>query len=209
MWYVSSNRDETRYEDPDRFDIRRKPEHQAFGAGGRHFCLGTALARLELRIMIEETLARFPEDRARGRAAWSNRCSSTSSRRCRCGWRRSAAGDRARGGRRRPSPRGPPATEPAGQWSTCSSRLPTSCTTVPMSPPSDCPPESVCDSPPDPPEPEPLEPLVPEPLSLEPLALEPDPLEPAPPEPELPEPDSLAPELPEPEGPTGPLPAGT
>ncbi|MEA2216321.1 MAG: hypothetical protein QOK19_1882 [Solirubrobacteraceae bacterium] len=61
MWYVSSNRDETRYEDPDRFDLRRRAEHQAFGAGGRHFCLGTALARLELRIMIEETLARFPD----------------------------------------------------------------------------------------------------------------------------------------------------
>jgi cytochrome P450 len=61
MWYVSSNRDETRYEDPDRFDVLRNPEHQAFGAGGRHFCLGTALARLELRIMFEETLRRFPE----------------------------------------------------------------------------------------------------------------------------------------------------
>ena len=61
MWYVSSNRDETRYEDPDRFDVTRNPEHQAFGAGGRHFCLGTALARLELRILFEETLARFPE----------------------------------------------------------------------------------------------------------------------------------------------------
>ncbi|HXR28616.1 MAG TPA: cytochrome P450 [Solirubrobacteraceae bacterium] len=61
MWYASSNRDETRYEDPDRFDLRRKAEHQAFGAGGRHFCLGTALARLELKILIEETLARYPE----------------------------------------------------------------------------------------------------------------------------------------------------
>jgi cholest-4-en-3-one 26-monooxygenase len=61
MWYASSNRDETRYEDPDRFDLRRKAEHQAFGAGGRHFCLGTALARLELRILIEETLARYPD----------------------------------------------------------------------------------------------------------------------------------------------------
>jgi len=60
MWYASSNRDETRYEDPDRFDVRRNPEHQAFGAGGRHFCLGTALARLELRVLLEETLARFP-----------------------------------------------------------------------------------------------------------------------------------------------------
>ncbi len=61
MWYPSSNRDETRYEDADRFDVTRNPEHQAFGAGGRHFCLGTALARLELRIMLEETLARFPD----------------------------------------------------------------------------------------------------------------------------------------------------
>jgi cytochrome P450 len=60
MWYASSNRDETRYEDPDRFDVRRNPEHQAFGAGGRHFCLGTALARLELKILFEETLARYP-----------------------------------------------------------------------------------------------------------------------------------------------------
>jgi cholest-4-en-3-one 26-monooxygenase len=60
MWYVSSNRDESRYEDPDRFDVRRNPEHQAFGAGGRHFCLGTALARLELQVLFEETLARYP-----------------------------------------------------------------------------------------------------------------------------------------------------
>jgi cholest-4-en-3-one 26-monooxygenase len=61
MWYVSSNRDETRFEDSNRFDVRRKAEHQAFGAGGRHFCLGTALARLELRILIEETLKRYPD----------------------------------------------------------------------------------------------------------------------------------------------------
>jgi cytochrome P450 len=60
MWYASSNRDETRFEDPDRFELRRTEEHQAFGAGGRHFCLGTALARLELRILIEETLKRYP-----------------------------------------------------------------------------------------------------------------------------------------------------
>jgi cytochrome P450 len=67
MWYVSSNRDESRYEDPDRFDVTRNPEHQAFGAGGRHFCLGTALARLELRILFEETLARYPEMELAGR----------------------------------------------------------------------------------------------------------------------------------------------
>jgi cytochrome P450 len=61
MWYVSSNRDETRYEDPDRFQAARNPEHQAFGAGGRHFCLGAALARLELKVLLEETLARYPQ----------------------------------------------------------------------------------------------------------------------------------------------------
>jgi cytochrome P450 len=61
MWYVSSNRDEDVHADPDRFDITRTEEHQAFGAGGRHFCLGAALARLELRILLEETLARYPD----------------------------------------------------------------------------------------------------------------------------------------------------
>jgi cytochrome P450 len=60
MWYVSSNRDEERFEDAERFDITRNAEHQAFGAGGRHFCLGAALARLELRVLFEETLARYP-----------------------------------------------------------------------------------------------------------------------------------------------------
>jgi cholest-4-en-3-one 26-monooxygenase len=71
MWYVSSNRDESRYEDPDRFDVTRNPEHQAFGAGGRHFCLGTALARLELRILFEETLARFPAMELAGTAGFA------------------------------------------------------------------------------------------------------------------------------------------
>lgn len=70
MWYPSSNRDESRYRDPDRFDATRNPEHQAFGAGGRHFCLGAALARLELRILIEQTLARYPGIRMAGAPTW-------------------------------------------------------------------------------------------------------------------------------------------
>jgi cholest-4-en-3-one 26-monooxygenase len=61
MWYLSSNRDESRYADPDRFDVTRRPDHQAFGAGGRHFCLGFALARLELQLMVEESLRRYPQ----------------------------------------------------------------------------------------------------------------------------------------------------
>ena len=66
MWYVSTNRDEDAYADPDRFDVLRNPEHQAFGAGGRHFCLGAALARLELKVLFEETLSRFPQMRLDG-----------------------------------------------------------------------------------------------------------------------------------------------
>lgn len=62
LWYIASNRDESVYEDADTFDIRRgRVQHQAFGAGGRHFCLGAALARLELKIMLEETLRRLPD----------------------------------------------------------------------------------------------------------------------------------------------------
>jgi cytochrome P450 len=70
LWYPSSNRDEDRYEDPDRFDVLRNPEHQAFGAGGRHFCLGTALARLELKILVQETIKRFPSMTIDGEPTW-------------------------------------------------------------------------------------------------------------------------------------------
>ncbi len=61
LWYSASNRDESEYKCPHQLDVKRNPEHQAFGAGGRHFCLGTALARLELKILVEETLRRYPE----------------------------------------------------------------------------------------------------------------------------------------------------
>lgn len=61
LWYVSGNRDATAFDDPDAFDVRRDPNpHQGFGGGGRHFCLGAGLARLELKLWIEETLNRFP-----------------------------------------------------------------------------------------------------------------------------------------------------
>ncbi len=61
LWYVSSNRDESVYENGQVIDITRKPDHQAFGAGGRHFCLGAALARLEIRMLLSETLRRLPD----------------------------------------------------------------------------------------------------------------------------------------------------
>ncbi|MEL7210066.1 MAG: cytochrome P450, partial [Actinomycetota bacterium] len=59
LYYLSANRDEDVFDDPFRFDITRDPnEHIAFGGGGAHFCLGANLARLELKIMFEELLAR-------------------------------------------------------------------------------------------------------------------------------------------------------
>lgn len=49
-------------EDPFSFDIDRDPNlHLAFGGGGPHFCLGASLARLELRVLLEELLPRLPD----------------------------------------------------------------------------------------------------------------------------------------------------
>jgi cholest-4-en-3-one 26-monooxygenase len=61
LLYESANRDETKFVDPQRFDVQRRPnEHVAFGFGS-HFCLGQALARLELRVMFEQLLVRVPD----------------------------------------------------------------------------------------------------------------------------------------------------
>jgi len=64
LWYIASNRDETVFPNPDKFDITREglaDRHQAFGGRGRHFCLGANLARLELKLWIQQTLERFPD----------------------------------------------------------------------------------------------------------------------------------------------------
>ena len=62
LLYPSANRDEAVFDDPQRFDIRRDPNpHVAFGAYGRHHCLGAPLARLELRVLFEELLSRFDD----------------------------------------------------------------------------------------------------------------------------------------------------
>jgi len=62
MYYVAANRDEAVFEEPGRFDVARWPnEHLAFGGGGPHFCLGAPLARLEIRLMLEELLRQVGE----------------------------------------------------------------------------------------------------------------------------------------------------
>ncbi|OBA80672.1 cytochrome [Mycobacterium sp. 1164966.3] len=60
MFYPSANRDESRFADPDRFDIGRAPNpHLAFGGGGTHFCLGANLARAEASAIIAEVMSRM------------------------------------------------------------------------------------------------------------------------------------------------------
>lgn len=57
----AAGRDERAFPDPDRFEIHRAMDHHVSFGYGVHFCLGAALARLEGRIALEETLKRFPE----------------------------------------------------------------------------------------------------------------------------------------------------
>ena len=60
--YASANRDAEVFARPHAFDIDRRPNpHVAFGGNGPHFCLGAALARLELRVMFETLLRRLPD----------------------------------------------------------------------------------------------------------------------------------------------------
>jgi cholest-4-en-3-one 26-monooxygenase len=61
LWYIAANHDPEVFDDPHRFDIRRSPnDYLAFGGGGPHFCLGSHLAKLEIRVMFEELLTRLP-----------------------------------------------------------------------------------------------------------------------------------------------------
>ncbi|MEV6865009.1 cytochrome P450 [Streptosporangium subroseum] len=60
MWFASGNRDERVFDAPYTFDVTRQDnDHVTFGKGSPHFCLGNALARLEIRVMFEELLPRI------------------------------------------------------------------------------------------------------------------------------------------------------
>jgi len=56
----SANRDERHFPDGERFDIHRRGAHLSFGQG-LHFCLGSALARMQARVALEEVLKRWPD----------------------------------------------------------------------------------------------------------------------------------------------------
>jgi cytochrome P450 len=67
MFYVSANRDEAVFAEPDRFDITRTPNpHVGFGGGGPHVCLGAFLARQELTVLFRELFTRLPGLRSVG-----------------------------------------------------------------------------------------------------------------------------------------------
>ncbi len=69
LYYAAANRDPRVFPDPERFDVGRTPnEHVSFGVG-QHFCLGASLARLEVRVMFEELLERFPDIQLAGPVA--------------------------------------------------------------------------------------------------------------------------------------------
>jgi len=59
--YPSANRDEEVFPDPDRFDIRRTPNHHLSFGIGEHFCLGANFARMQLRCILREVFTRLPD----------------------------------------------------------------------------------------------------------------------------------------------------
>jgi cytochrome P450 len=71
IWEGSANRDGAAFDNPDEFDIGRKPNpHLGFGQGV-HYCLGANLARLELRVLYEELLGRFSSVRVVKPVEWT------------------------------------------------------------------------------------------------------------------------------------------
>ena len=65
--YPSANRDPAHFDDPERYDVTRTPNHHIAFGFGTHFCLGAALARLEIRMFFEEFVRRVREIRRRAR----------------------------------------------------------------------------------------------------------------------------------------------
>ncbi|MFD4261732.1 cytochrome P450 [Streptomyces sp. NPDC058534] len=70
LWWPSANRDEEVFDDPSRFDIRRTSNpHMSFGHGN-HYCLGSDVARLQVRLLLEELLEKVAEIRLAGETTY-------------------------------------------------------------------------------------------------------------------------------------------
>lgn len=70
LLFASANRDERRFEDPDRFDTARGIDRHATFGGGLHRCMGAPLARMEARIALETLLPRIPDYTVSGPVKW-------------------------------------------------------------------------------------------------------------------------------------------
>ena len=69
MWYLSANRDKAVFENPNRLNLGRDPNlHVGYGGGGRHFCLGANLARVEITALFRHLFHRQPDIEASGAA---------------------------------------------------------------------------------------------------------------------------------------------
>ena len=72
LWFVSGSRDETVFENPNKVILDRNPNrHLAFGQGGVHVCLGMHLAKLEVRIVLEELVKRISSMKALSEPSWT------------------------------------------------------------------------------------------------------------------------------------------
>ncbi len=66
LWYMSGNRDESKWDNPFEFDVTRKgPRHLSFGYG-QHLCIGWRLAEIQLTVLLQEVLGAFPDIRVTG-----------------------------------------------------------------------------------------------------------------------------------------------
>jgi methyl-branched lipid omega-hydroxylase len=88
MWYTSANRDDTVFDDPYTFDVRRslQPPQVGFGAGGPHFCLGANLARREITVAFDEIRRRLPNLRATSEPDYLQSNFINGIKRLRCEW---------------------------------------------------------------------------------------------------------------------------
>jgi cytochrome P450 len=88
IWYNSANRDETVWDDPYTFDVRRpmQPAQVGFGAGGPHFCLGANLARREISVMFDEIRRRVPQLHTVGEPEYLESSFVNGIKRVQCAW---------------------------------------------------------------------------------------------------------------------------